>query len=103
MTGWWPRARSLSTTWEPMKPEPPVTSTRIRSSLNRPVIQRRARMVSRHPVAVGQRHVVAHDAVAGLVVDPAGGALEPVEDDVLVQAGDHSVGQLQPGGVLAIQ
>src|SRR3954451_18902911 len=29
MTGRWPASRSLSTTWEPMKPEPPVTSTRM--------------------------------------------------------------------------
>ena len=40
---------------------------------------------------------MAHDAVARLVVDLAGRALDRVEDDVLVEPGDHPVGQLAGG------
>ena len=40
--------------------------------------------------------MVPQHAVAGLVVDLARGALDRVEDDVLVEAGDHAVRQFDP-------
>ena len=46
---------------------------------------------------------MAHDAVAGLVVDLPGRALERLEDDVLVEPRDHPVGQLQPRGVERVE
>ena len=94
-------APSLSTTCEPMNPDPPVTRT-----LNRrppgaragggPVVQRRAPVVLRDPVGVREIDGVPEHAVAGLVVDLPGGALERLEDDVLVEARDHPVGKLDP-------
>src|SRR5581483_9891247 len=104
MTGSCPRARSLSTTCEPMNPEPPVTRTLIWLPLAcRSVIKRNARVVAGHPVGVGQIDGVAHDPMAWFVVHTPRGALEPVEDDVLVEAGDHAVGQLEPARVLGIE
>ena len=38
-----------------------------------------------------------------LVVHTAGGALQPIEDDVLVQARGHPLGQLQPAWVLGVE
>src|ERR1700749_5186894 len=57
-----PFAISLSTTWEPMKPPPPVTSTLLGSGLLAQgrgaavgaVVERHAPMILRHPVGVWQ-------------------------------------------------
>src|SRR5579859_497267 len=98
MTGSWPRARSLSTTCEPMKPDPPVTRTLMTgppSLYARPVVKGHAGVVARYPVGVGELYVMTHDAVARLVVDASRRAFEPVEDDVLVETRDHPVGQLE--------
>ena len=60
------------------------------------VVERHAPVVLRHPVGVGQLVGAAHDPVAGLLVDPAGALLDLVEDDVLVEARGHPLGQLEP-------
>src|SRR5579859_4157147 len=98
MTGSWPRARILSTTCEPMKPDPPVTRTLMTpppSLYARPVVEGHARVVARYPVGVGELYAMTHDAVARLVVDTPGRRFEPVEDDVLVETRDHPLGQLE--------
>ena len=92
-----PVASSRSTTCDPMKPDPPVTRTfmhRLPSAI-RPVVERHAPVVLGHPVRVRQVDRVPEDPVAGLVVDLARRALDRVEDDVLVEARDHAVGELQ--------
>src|SRR5579875_3520711 len=103
MTASWPRARSVSTTWEPMKPAPPVTST-LTSDSPRPlrreggvraagsVVERHAGMVRGDPVGVREIDRMTEDPVTRLVVHAAGRALEPVEDDVLVQTRGHVLG-----------
>ena len=60
-------------------------------------------MVLGHPVGVGQIVGAPHDPVAGLVVDAAGGLLDLFEDDVLVEARGHPVGQLQAGRVQRVE
>ena len=100
--GRWPAAARRSTTCEPMKPEPPVTST-VLMPRSRPVIERDAPVVLRHPVGVRQIVVRAHDAVAWLGIDLAGRALDRAEHDVLVEPRDHAVGQLRPMRVQRIE
>src|SRR5439155_7631139 len=115
-----PCARSRSRTCEPMNPEPPVTSTLMAARappalvgrraepgrelvptkpdppgfsfapVDRPVVKRHTPVVLRDPVGVRQVDVVAQQAVAGLVVDLAGRAVDRVENDVLVEPGGHS-------------
>src|SRR5438105_1447254 len=112
-----PCAERRSTTCEPMKPDPPVTSTlittvdpgalmreqseRSRRSVptmsdprgfsfgGRSVVERNAPVVLRDPVRVRKLDVVAEQAVARLVVDLARRALDRVENDVLVVARRH--------------
>src|SRR5690348_9976761 len=50
-------------------------------------------MVLGDPVGVRKVDVVAHDPMAGRVVDLAGRSLDRIEDDVLVEAGHHSFRQ----------
>ena len=97
---------SLSTTCEPMKPgaagdeslhRPAPGDGLERGQRGGPVVERRAPVVLRDPVGVREVDRVAHHAVAGLVVDLAGRALERLEDDVLVEAGDHPLRELARG------
>src|SRR3954447_3863759 len=82
-----PCSLSLSTTCEPMKPEPPVTRTLICLTplvrflgtvrVSRTVvIERDAPVVLGDPIGVRQVDLVTHDPVARLVVDLAGGLLD---------------------------
>src|SRR4051794_28473783 len=102
MRGETPCSHSLSTTCEPMKPDPPVTRTLI-YLLRSVVIEGHAPVVLGDPVGVGQVHHVPHDPVARLLVDLAGGLLDGREDDVLVEAGDHAVRELQTTRVLRVE
>ena len=89
-----------------MKPDPPVTRTRL---TRRP--RAHARRGSRAARTSGWRRPsrcweAARDlqqAVAGLVVDLARGALERVEDDVLVEPRGHAVRQEQATGVAVVE
>src|SRR6201999_21449 len=70
-----PRSSRRSTTWETMKPPPPVTRTLIsvpslrqsRLAALRSVVERDAPVVLSDPVGVRQLVGAAHDPVAGLV------------------------------------
>ena len=68
-----------------------------------PVVERHAPVVLGHPVGVRQLVGAAHDPVAGLFVDTAGALLDRVEDDVLVEARGHPLGQLQPRRVQRVE
>src|ERR1700730_1424723 len=104
MTGSCPRARSLSTTCDPMNPDPPVTRTLMCSvSVPRTVVERYAGVVACDPIATREFHVVAHDPVTRLVINPAGRGFEPVEHDVLVEARDHAIRELEPARVLRVE
>src|SRR5437588_5211901 len=60
-------------------------------------------MVACHPVGIRKFDGIAEDPVAGLIVYAPGRALEPVEHDVLVEARDHAVGQLETAGIDRIE
>src|SRR5437763_1736362 len=81
MRGSYPRAASVSTTWEPMKPEPPVTSTLERLAVGRTDRAHLAR-VARPDV----HDPVRHDRRAG----QAGGADRPLPGDREAAIASHA-------------
>src|SRR5437667_4064479 len=104
-----PLFRSLSTTCEPIKPDPPVTSTLIAlislciDSDCRIVIEGHAPVVLRNPFGIGEATASFHDGMAQLVIHLSRGLLDRLEHDVFVVPGDHSVWKMHPLGKLGVQ
>ena len=60
-------------------------------------------MVFSHPIGIRQIHIMLHDTVTGLVVNPASRVIDLVEDDVLVIARLHPIRQLQAIGIERVE
>src|SRR4051812_43205225 len=60
-------------------------------------------MVAGDPVGIREVDLAAHYAVAGLVVDLPGRALDLAERDVLVEAARHAVREPEPAGVERVE